>query len=182
MIVLETNHLILRPWIESDAESCFKYAQNPNVSQNAGWIAHKSIEYSRKIILNILNVPDVFAIVKKSSLEAIGSIAIMGEKQSRLPLRNSEAEIGYWVGEPYWGQGLTTEATKEIIRYSFENKQIDKLWCSYLEGNEGSKRVQDKCGFIYIRTEKIVIPQYNELLIEHLSCLTKEMWIQDNSN
>ena len=57
---------------------------------------------------------------------------------------DTEAEIGYWIGVPYWGQGLIPEAVREIMRYGFDDLNLEKLWCGYFDGNTKSQRVQEK--------------------------------------
>lgn len=90
---------------------------------------------------------------------------------------DTEAEIGYWIGVPYWGQGLIPEAVRELIRYGFEELNMEKLWCGYFDGNEQSCRVQEKCGFVYYHTnEKIPWVLMNDIRTEHVTCLTKEQW------
>ena len=49
-------------------------------------------------------------------------------------------EIGYWIGVPYWGQGHILEAVREIIRHEFDNLNLEKIWCGYLNGNTKFKR------------------------------------------
>lgn len=66
-------------------------------------------------------------------------------------LKSEEAEIGYWIGKPYWGQGLSPEAVKALLPRCFNELGIDIVWCGYYEGNDRSKRVVEKCGFIYIK-------------------------------
>ena len=52
---LETTRLLLRPWQESDAESCYEYAKDPQVGPSAGWPVHTSVENSRETIKNVLS-------------------------------------------------------------------------------------------------------------------------------
>ena len=59
-MILETERLILRPWEETDAEECYKYAKDPRVGPAAGWPVHPSAEYSRKIIRDVLMVPETY--------------------------------------------------------------------------------------------------------------------------
>ena len=61
-MILKTPRLILRPWQESDAESLYKYAKNPEVGPIAGWPPHKDVEESLGIINNVLNGPECYAI------------------------------------------------------------------------------------------------------------------------
>ena len=113
--MLETKRLILRPWQIEDAESCYRYAKNPNIGPKAGWPVHESVENSREIIRTVLSAPNTFAVVWKQSMEPIGNISLMIGKQCNLTNAADEGEIGYWLGEPFWGQGLIPEATKRLI-------------------------------------------------------------------
>ena len=89
----------------------------------------------------------------------------------------NEGELGYWLGVPYWGRGLIPEAAMALIKYGFEGLRLTKIWCGYFEGNEKSRRVQEKCGFRYHHTnEGIECPLMGDIRTEHVTCLTKEAW------
>lgn len=75
-------------------------------------------------------------------------------KNSHIDIAEDEAEIGYWIGVPFWGMGIIPEATQCLIDYAFNDLHLKKLWCGYFDGNEQSKRVQEKCGFHYCQTFK----------------------------
>lgn len=176
-MTLETERLILRPWTFDDAESLYKYACDDRVGPIAGWYPHKSVDESRQIINDVLSAAGIFAGVLKETNEPVGSIGLMIGENSNLNLKENEAEIGYWIGVPYWGQGLIPEATKEIIRYAFEELNIEALWCGYFDGNEKSKRCQEKCGFKYHHTNKDIHWELmNDIRTEHITRLTKEEW------
>lgn len=92
-------------------------------------------------------------------------------------MRDDECELGYWLGQPFWGQGIIPEAAREIIRHGFDDLGMTKIWCGYYEGNEKSKRVQEKVGFKYQwTTEDVDVPLMNEKRTGHVSCITKEEW------
>lgn len=94
-----------------------------------------------------------------------------------MTMRDDECELGYWLGQPFWGQGIIPEAAREIIRHGFEDLKMNKIWCGYYEGNEKSKRVQEKVGFKYQwTTEDVDVPLMNEKRTDHVSCITKEEW------
>jgi len=57
------------------------------------------------------------------------------------------AEIGYWIGEPYWNKGIATVALQLVSEYGFNALNLEKLFAGVFEGNEGSKKVLEKCGF-----------------------------------
>jgi len=176
-MMLETERLILRPWQESDAEDLYRYASNPEVGPIAGWPVHTSVENSLEIIRSVLSKPETYAVVLKSAGHAVGSIGLMIGEASNIGLPDNEAEIGYWIGVPFWGQGLIPEAVWEIIRYAFEDLHLEKLWCGYFDGNIKSKRVQEKCGFVYHHTkEDVPWPIMGDVRTTHISCLSKEEW------
>lgn len=174
-MILETKRLILRPWKESDAEDLFKYAADPEVGPIAGWAPHTSVENSREIIRTILSVPESYAVVLRETGKPVGSIGLMFGKASNIDLPDSEGEIGYWIGVPYWGQGLIPEAVLEIMRHGFDDLQLGRIWCGYFDGNIKSKRVQEKCGLKYHHTKENV-PCAIEGLIrtEHITCISRE--------
>lgn len=174
-MIFETERLFLRPWRESDAEELYKYAKDPAVGPIAGWPIHTSIENSREIIKNVLSSDGTFAVVLKKTDLPVGSIGIM--RNANIPTAEGECEIGYWLGKPYWGRGLIPEAVNELIKYCFEELNINLIWCGYYDGNEKSKRVQEKCGFVYRYTNhNKPCPLMGDVRCEHISCLTKEKW------
>ena len=174
-MILETKRLILRPWEESDAGECFRYAKDPRVSPIAGWPVHTDIEYTRRVIREILIAPETYAIVLKETALPVGSV---GLHHNDLAEKDDEAELGYWLGVPYWGRGIVPEAAGEVIRHAFDDLGLARVWCGYYEGNERSRRVQEKLGFIYQRTaEAVPVPQMGETRRGNVSLLTKEDWL-----
>ena len=177
---LFTERLILRSWNESDAESLYEYAKDDRVGPIAGWPVHTSVENSCEIIKSVLSAPETYAVCLKDDNRTIGSIGLMIGKQSNLDLPDTEGEIGYWIGVPFWGQGLIPEATREIIRHAFEDLSLKTLWCGYFDGNEKSKRVQEKCGFTYHHTNKDIHWQLmDDIRTEHITRLTREEYLEN---
>ncbi len=176
-MTIETNRLILRPWTEKDAESLYEYAKDPNVGPIAGWPSHQNIEESREVIKNVLSASQCYAICLKSDNKAIGSIELKLNGHTDMTDRDDECELGYWIGKPFWGNGYMPEAAKTLIQYGFEKLGMTTIWCGYYDGNEKSKRVQEKCGFVYYRTsDDVEVPLMNEVRIGHTNILTKEHW------
>ena len=173
--MIETKRLILRPWTEVDAEDCYLYAKDPRVGPIAGWPVHTSVENSRQIIRDVLAVPETYAIVLKETGQPIGSVGL--HFHCDLAREDDEAELGYWLGVPYWGCGLVPEAAWEMLRHAFEDLHLKRVWCGYYDGNERSKRVQEKLGFRYQWTsEDAPVPQMGETRKGHVNCMTKEEW------
>ena len=178
--MLNTERLILRRWEDSDAESLFEYAKDPEVGPIAGWPAHQSIEESRNVIRQVFRGKEAYALCLREDNRAIGAIELKLNGHTDLTERDDECELGYWIGKPFWGQGLVPEAAREILRHAFEDIGMTKVWAGYYEGNDKSKRVQEKCRFRYQwKTESVDVPLMNETRTGHVSSITKDQWQWD---
>lgn len=173
---LTTTRLRLRPWRETDAPTLYQYAKNPSIGPIAGWPVHTSVENSLEIIRAVLSAAETYAVTRKDEDEAIGSVGLMIGEQSNLRIPADEAEIGYWIAEPYWGQGLIPEAVQELMRYAFDELGMKALWCGWFDGNEKSKRVGEKCGFRHQRTEERDWPLIDARKTQHVSRISREEW------
>lgn len=179
-MIIKTPRLILRPWEEADAESLYNYAKDERVGPITGWPAHKSVEESLNVIRNVLSADETYAVCLKEDNKAIGSIGLIAPAQSHVKTSDTEIEIGYWIGVPFWGNGYIPEAVKALQKRAFEDLGYTAIWCGYYDGNEKSKRVQEKCGFWYHHTE------YNkpcklmgDTRTEHFTYITREQWSKD---
>jgi len=175
-MILETSRLILRPWEETDAESLYECAKNPLVGPAAGWPAHTSVELSLQLIRRVLSADETYAVTIKNENKAIGSIGLLFGSKSNFKINENDAEIGYWLGVPYWGQGLIPEAMHELMRHAFDELSVAVIWCGYFDGNEKSKRVQEKCGFHFHHTEEKYWEITNETKTIHIACINKKEW------
>lgn len=177
-MILETERLVLRPWQETDAEDLYEYAKDDRVGPIAGWPPHKSVEESLEIIRTVFANDEVYAVARKEDDRAIGCIGLSPAAQANFPIGENDGEIGYWIGVPYWGQGYIPEAVRELMRHGFEDLKLDTIWCGYFDGNEKSKRVQEKCGFRYHHTlADKPYPLMNDVRTEHISYITREEWM-----
>ena len=88
--------------------------------------------------------------------------------------------LGYVLAEPYWGRGLMTEAVKGMIKYAFEELNIDLLSVYHYPHNERSKRVIEKCGFHYEGTLRRASTIYNGRVFDDVCySLTKEEYYSE---
>ena len=142
----KTARLILRPWALTDAEAVYEQARNPKIGAMCGWPPHTSVAESREIIEHALRKAHSFAICLDDN-KAIGSIGLLFQNNSILPLSDREAEIGYWLGEDFWGKGYATEAVQSVVAYVFEELFLMRLWAVAYQENTPSHRVLEKCGF-----------------------------------
>ncbi len=173
--MIETKRLILRPWQESEAGILYKYACDPDIGPVAGWMPHTSVENSLEIIRTVFAAPEVYAVVLKATGEPIGSCGIMFTNSLHTAdMKDGEAEIGYWIGKPYWGQGFIPEAVKALLSRCFNELRLRTVWCGYYEGNNKSKRVCEKSGFKFHHTNHDILSPLGDKRTEHFYIMTKE--------
>ena len=174
----ETDRLFLRPWTEDDAESLYEYAKDPAVGPIAGWPVHTSADNSRDIIREVLSADETYAVCLKEDNRAIGSVGLIQPAQSHTKTADDEIEIGYWIGVPFWGKGLIPEAVRRLQEHAFFDLGCSAMWCGYYDGNEKSKKCQEKCGFIYHHTEENKPCELmGDVRTEHFTRITKEEWL-----
>ena len=175
--MLETERLILRKWTEEDAESLFEYAKDSEIGPAAGWPPHKSVEESRAVIKNVFDGAECYAICEKEKNIAIGAVELKLNGYTNKTKRDDEYELGYWLGQPFWGRGYMPEASRELLRRGFEDLGMTTIWCAYYDGNLKSKRVQEKLGFVYHHScNEVPVPLLHEVRVEHTNVMTKEHW------
>lgn len=144
---MQTGRILLRPWQESDAEALYKYASDPDVGPRAGWPPHQSVEESLEIIRTIFNCETIWAIVLKETDEPIGCMGYYTQGTSNISIGENDCETGYWIGKPYWNQGICTEALQLMLDYCINVKHFENIWSDHFIGNPASGRVMEKCGF-----------------------------------
>lgn len=179
MKTLETKRLILRLWQDSDLEDLYEYASKEGVGENAGWPKHNSIEDSKEVLDMFISLKDVYAILYKENNKVIGSVGIHDRTKDEYSSK-TQKEIGYVLSKSYWGQGLMSEAVKEVIKYCFNDLNIDILWCGHFDFNERSKRVVEKSGFKFYKTEIYEAKKLNKTFNSLRYILTKEDYYQNN--
>ena len=177
--MLETKHLFLRPWEETDAEAqaLFQYASDPQIGPKAGWPPHRSVEESRKILHGILCTPEIYAVLPKQTGRPGGCAGITFGSTGRPWLKQREAEIGYWIAVPFQGKGYATEALAYLLQRCFTVLDMKTVWAAYYDGNDASKRVQEKCGMRWHHTEdRSWCEALGEYRKEHFMRITRKEW------
>ncbi|MFA7533959.1 MAG: GNAT family N-acetyltransferase [Tissierellaceae bacterium] len=151
---LETDRLILRPFLLSDAKIVQKLAGDYKIAVTTLNIPHPYEDGMAEswIGTHSENFKEgngvTYAIVNKSDGSLIGAIGLMINKVHR------RAELGYWIGVPFWNRGYCTEASKVIVQYGFEKLDINKIFARALVSNTGSWKVMEKTGMSYEGTLK----------------------------
>lgn len=162
---IETERLILRPFMESDAEALFGCCNNPNIGNNAGWKPHDTLEESREILHSVfLSQKGIWAITLKESGRLIGSVGIIADAKRENPQARM---LGYWLDETYWGKGYITEAVKAVINYGFGTLKLSLITANCYPHNERSRKVLKRHGFVYEGTLHGAELTYDGHLYDH---------------
>lgn len=179
-VTLSTERLVLRPWRADDAEALFAYASDPDIGPAAGWPAHTSIEESREVLERVLMVPETYALTLRdgsSPDSPIGCLSLKIGESSDLAIGDDQAELGFWLAKPFWGQGLMPEAVREVMRHGFSDLGLTAIWAGHYQSNDKSRRVQEKVGLRRQRTIRNrplkLIGGYTD---EEVTWITREQW------
>ena len=139
---------VIRRWRVSDQERLAEMLSNPKVLDNLrdGLPYPYTPADAREYINAMLSAdPDkTFAFAITVDDRAIGSIGVF--RRENIHFRT--AELGYYIGEPYWGKGYATSAVKQVCRYVFDHTDILRIFAEPFARNAASCRVLEKAGFI----------------------------------
>ena len=138
--ILETERLVLRAPRLADVKAIARLVNDRRIAENTARIPHPYGVADAEQFLTAVNRQDgeaTFAIVLKG--EIIGMCGIEP--------REAAAELGYWLGVPYWNRGYATEAVRAVIDHAFGDLGHDALQAGARVGNPASRRVLEKCGF-----------------------------------
>lgn len=153
-IVIESDRLILRKWLQTDLQDLYAYASVEGVGEMAGWAQHKTLEDSQKVLTMFINDKNNFALVHKRNNKVIGSLGIQdswaNEEEMFSHLRIQE--MGYALSKDYWGNGLMPEAVEAVMAYFFGKDILDGFTTGHFKTNDRSKRVIEKSGFTYVKS------------------------------
>lgn len=169
---LTTPRLVLRPFTEADAAPLFEYACNPNVTRFTLWDAHRTISETLSFVGDYAllryreGMPEPYAISLTPDSTPIGSCGCFWTS-----FANHEMELGYWIGEPYWGKGLAAEACRVLVEHVFREFCVERLQARVIAGNIASSRVLGKLGFRFegrLRSALFRRDKFEDLLIYSL--------------
>lgn len=165
MKTIETERLILRGWQLEDLDDLYEYAKNPNVGPMAGWKPHSSKEVSLNVLKSFIENDDMWAIVFKENGKVIGQLRIYPDENRG---KYNAKYISFALSADYWGKGYMTEAVKRVVKYAFEEMNIDLLSVFHYPHNIRSKRVIEKCGFQYEMTIKQASKRYDGQIFDNV--------------
>ena len=177
---LESERLILRDFTEQDTDDLYRYAVDPDVGPRAGWKPHESREESLSIVRMFIEEDNVYAIERKSDRRVIGSLGLHHDKWRNL---TDVRMIGYVLAQDCWGNGYMTEAVKRLLQFGFEELHLRLMSISHYTFNKQSRRVIEKCGFVYEGTLRQTFRRYDgEIFDEAIYSITKDEWLARRQN
>jgi len=146
--ILQTQRLVLRPFLLTDAPVVAALAGEPEVAtmtlsiptpypvdQAQDWILQRPQAWQDGKALN-------YAITQMED-------TLCGSVSLGLDRHHNHAELGYWIGKPYWGQGYATEAAAAIIAFGFNTLELHRINATHFSNNPTSGRVMEKLGMTY---------------------------------
>jgi RimJ/RimL family protein N-acetyltransferase len=146
---IETSRLIPRPFTLADAPQVQQLAGDKGVASTVLQIPHP---YEDGMAEHWINTHQEryekgelvsFAIVLRATQ------ALIGATDLQIDQHHESAELGYWLGKPFWRQGYATEAAQAVVRYGFEVLGLHRVYATYLMRNAASARVLEKIGLTY---------------------------------
>jgi RimJ/RimL family protein N-acetyltransferase len=144
---LMLKHALLRPWHPDDAAALVQHANNRHIWLNLrdGFPHPYTIEDADRWLSMANAQPPTrhFAIVVQG--EAAGGIGLLLKEDVYF----RSAEIGYWLGESYWGRGIVTEAVSRVVDYAWQTFDICRIYAGVFDYNKPSTRVLEKAGFTF---------------------------------
>ena len=138
--------VIIRSWHESDAAAIQRYANNRKIWMNLrDLFPHPyTLENARAFLGHVLGETPATTFAVATPSEAIGCIGLrLGRDVQR-----KNAELGYWLGEPFWGQGIMSEAVARFTPWAFGMFELQRIYAEPFATNDASARVLAKAGFV----------------------------------
>lgn len=139
--------LALRKWQNTDAESIAKYADNKRVADNLRntFPNPYTLEDAKRFISLCMSADEEKEIRRAITIdgEAVGSVCITLKDD----IYSKIAEIGYWLGEPFWNNDIMSRAIRQLCDYAFAHCDIVRIYAEPFDYNIGSRRALEKAGF-----------------------------------
>ena len=145
---LTTPRLTLRPFTEADADALFQHARNPNVTQFTLWEAHQSVSDTVAFVRDYAllryreGTAEPYAITIDPDPRPVGACGCFWAAKPHHTM-----ELGYWLGETFWGRGVTAEACRAVLTFAFAEYGPERIQARVIDGNHASARVLAKLGF-----------------------------------
>lgn len=163
----------LRPWNESDSVSLEKYAGNLRITQfmSDGFSGISTPEGAAKFIAFANTGSNKIYRAIEFGGEAVGGIGVSALED----IYRKNAELAYWLAEPFWGKGFVTEAIQTIVAETFKTMDVVRIFAKPFHTNLASHRVLAKAGFSLEAILTKSVFKNGEYLDEHIYVIRKSM-------
>ncbi len=161
----------LRPWNPDDIDSLVEQANNFKIARflTDGFPHPYTRENGRAFIEMATRDEPVHIFAIEVNSKAVGAIGL----HPQTDIMKKNAELGYWLGEAYWGKGIITEAVKQVVKFGFDTFDITRIYARPYGTNTASQKVLEKAGFaLESRIEKIIFKN-GEFLDELIYAIRK---------
>jgi [ribosomal protein S5]-alanine N-acetyltransferase len=161
----------VRSWKWKDRDSLVHHANNRKV-----WINLRdrfphpyTLADSKQWLESVIGrLPETNFAIASVNDEAVGGIGFILQQD----VAYRSAEVGYWLGEEYWGRGLATEAVMAITKYAFAEYDICRLYAHVFEWNIASTRVLEKAGYLFEGRLKKSVTKDGKLIDQMMYAIT----------
>jgi ribosomal-protein-alanine N-acetyltransferase len=171
-VILETARLRLRPYAEADVSELVPLIGTREVAATTLRIPHPYTEQdARAFIAGSLDPGKIWlAITLRSDGRQIGGIGLRVDEHHR------HAELGYWLGVPYWGKGYATEAGREMVRYGFEDLKLHRIFASHFGHNPASGKILSKLGMKHEGCQREHLLKWDQFVDSVLYGMSQQEW------
>jgi RimJ/RimL family protein N-acetyltransferase len=160
-VALTTRRLLLRPPREGDGTAIAALSANPSIAHNLSALPGQRRGDGGATFV---------------AIERRGGAIVGVTGFGAMPERPGANEVATWIGEPYWGGGLATEATQAVIDHYFADRKAVVLWCSNRVSNSRARRVIEKCGFQFRETGMVRSPVFQAAMPVERFILERRNW------
>lgn len=163
----------LRPWSEDDLLTIVKYANNEKIANNlTDGFPHPYYEKDARFFLDLIQKSKDLILCIEVNGEFAGSVGIHLKKD----IHRKNAEIGYWLAEPYWGQGIISRVIPEMVSKAFDQFDIERIYAGVFETNKASQRVLEKNGFTHEARLVKNVYKNDQFQDQHIYSMRRESW------
>jgi RimJ/RimL family protein N-acetyltransferase len=161
---LGTERLVLRPLQLEDAPEMQRLAGDREIASTTLTIPHPYEDGMAEAWIRSTweqhqkGEAIALAIVERQQQAFLGIIGL------HLRPEHERAEMGYWIGQPYWGRGYVTEAARRMLRYGFEELGLNRIYASHFGHNPASGRVMQKIGMRYEGLSRQHVKKWGEFV------------------
>jgi ribosomal-protein-alanine N-acetyltransferase len=163
--IITTERLRLRPFTMADDSAIFAMCSDPELCRFVRFDAHRTIRETREFLELVQEhyrrgEPFAWAIVLAAEDRVIGSCGFVAHQQN-------SAEIGYWLGRDYWGNGYAAEAALALVQFGFEQMGLERIVAKCFPDNRAGQRVIEKLGLKYegVDRSEMIKGAYPELRV-----------------